>query len=95
MIDRDIPRCYPDHSQFSDATGQGQRDLGDILKAYSHYNTQLEYCQGMGRLAGCMLMHMPAEVKFPLKRIIVLLCIKMIINFFLYVGLFLVISCNY
>ncbi|KAI9493461.1 rab-GTPase-TBC domain-containing protein [Zychaea mexicana] len=64
VIERDIPRCYPDHSQFSDETGQGQRDLGDILKAYSHYNTQLEYCQGMGRLAGCMLMHMPAEDAF-------------------------------
>ncbi|KAI9253946.1 rab-GTPase-TBC domain-containing protein [Phascolomyces articulosus] len=64
VIDRDIPRCYPDHSQFTDETGQGQRDLGDILKAYSHYNTQLEYCQGMGRLAGCMLMHMPVEDAF-------------------------------
>ncbi|KAI8142758.1 rab-GTPase-TBC domain-containing protein [Fennellomyces sp. T-0311] len=64
VIERDIPRCYPDHSQFRDEAGQGQRDLGDILKAYSHYNTQLEYCQGMGRLAGCMLMHMPAEDSF-------------------------------
>ncbi|CDH53403.1 tbc1 domain family member 10a-like [Lichtheimia corymbifera JMRC:FSU:9682] len=64
VIDRDIARCYPDHSQFRDENSQGQRDLREILRAYSHYNTELEYCQGMGRLAGCMLMHMPAEEAF-------------------------------
>ena len=70
MIDRDIARCYPDHSQFRDENSQGQRDLREILRAYSHYNTELEYCQGMGRLAGCMLMHMPAEVciEYPLRE---------------------------
>ncbi|KAI9320674.1 rab-GTPase-TBC domain-containing protein [Dichotomocladium elegans] len=64
VIERDIARCYPDHIQFLDENGQGQRDLSKILKAYSHYNPDLEYCQGMGRLAGCMLMHMPAEDSF-------------------------------
>jgi hypothetical protein len=62
VIDRDLPRCYPDHTLFKDEKSQGQQDLGMILKAYAHYNPQLEYCQGMGRLAGCMLMHMPTEV---------------------------------
>lgn len=62
VIDRDLPRCYPDHTLFRDENSQGQQDLGMILKAYAHYNPQLEYCQGMGRLAGCMLMHMPTEV---------------------------------
>ncbi|KAL1928923.1 hypothetical protein VTP01DRAFT_1982 [Rhizomucor pusillus] len=64
VIERDVSRCYPDHTQFRDENGQGQQDLGDILKAYSQYNPQLEYCQGMGRLAGCMLMHMTAEDAF-------------------------------
>ena len=63
VIDKDIPRCYPDHSLFCDPDGQGQRDLRILLEAYSHYNSELEYCQGMGRLAGCMLMHMPLEVR--------------------------------
>lgn len=62
VIERDIARCYPDHIQFRDEDGQGQQDLGDVLKAYSQYNSELGYCQGMGRLAGCMLMHMTAEV---------------------------------
>ncbi|KAI9015789.1 rab-GTPase-TBC domain-containing protein [Phycomyces nitens] len=64
VIERDIARCYPDHSQFNDANGQGQLDLRNILKAYSQHNPQVGYCQGMGRLAGCMLMHMPAEDTF-------------------------------
>jgi hypothetical protein len=62
VINRDIPRCYPDHVQFIEESGQGQRDLSAVLKAYSQYNPELEYCQGMGRLAGLMLMHMSVEV---------------------------------
>ncbi|KAI8080026.1 rab-GTPase-TBC domain-containing protein [Halteromyces radiatus] len=64
VIDRDIPRCYPDHTLFKDEHSQGQADLRTILRAYAQYNPQLEYCQGMGRLAGCMLMHMPLEDAF-------------------------------
>ncbi|ORX48851.1 RabGAP/TBC [Hesseltinella vesiculosa] len=63
-IEKDIPRCYPDHVLFLDMNDQGQKDLDILLKAYAHYNPQLEYCQGMGRLAGCMLMHMPLEEAF-------------------------------
>lgn len=63
VIERDIARCYPDHTQFMDKNGQGQQDLSCVLRAYSQYNSDLEYCQGMGRLAGLMLMHMTVEVK--------------------------------
>jgi uncharacterized protein VirK/YbjX len=68
VIERDITRCYPDHSQFVDANGQGQRDLRAVLTAYAQYNKQLEYCQGMGRLAGLMLMHMAVEVRRRKRR---------------------------
>lgn len=64
VIERDIARCYPDHSQFMDPEGQGQKDLSNVLRAYAQYNPQLEYCQGMGRLAGLMLMHMTVEDSF-------------------------------
>ncbi|KAI8079714.1 rab-GTPase-TBC domain-containing protein [Gilbertella persicaria] len=64
VIERDIARCYPDHTQFMDQHGQGQKDLSCLLRAYAQYNTQLEYCQGMGRLAGLMLMHMTVEDSF-------------------------------
>lgn len=62
VIERDIARCYPDHTQFMDKNSQGQQDLRCVLKAYSQYNSHLEYCQGMGRLAGLMLMQMTVEV---------------------------------
>ncbi|KAI9468496.1 MAG: rab-GTPase-TBC domain-containing protein [Benjaminiella poitrasii] len=64
VIERDINRCYPDHTQFMEADGQGQKDLSCVLRAYAQYNPQLEYCQGMGRLAGLMLMQMPVQESF-------------------------------
>lgn len=64
VIERDIARCYPDHTQFMDKNSQGQQDLRCVLKAYSQYNSHLEYCQGMGRLAGLMLMQMTVEDTF-------------------------------
>ncbi|KAI8983151.1 rab-GTPase-TBC domain-containing protein [Pilobolus umbonatus] len=64
VIDRDIERCYPTHIQFMVKDGQGQQDLRSILRAYSQYNQELEYCQGMGRLVGLMLMQMTIEDSF-------------------------------
>ncbi|RUS15653.1 rab-GTPase-TBC domain-containing protein [Endogone sp. FLAS-F59071] len=63
-IERDIHRCYPDHVMFREESSQGQIDLSNVLKAYAHYNPSVGYCQGMGRLVGCMLMQMPAEDSF-------------------------------
>ncbi|CAH1760803.1 24_t:CDS:10 [Entrophospora sp. SA101] len=60
IIEIDIHRCYPDHIQFRKET----EDLHDVLKAYAHYNPSIGYCQGMGRLAGMMLMQMPVEDSF-------------------------------
>ncbi|KAF8924860.1 hypothetical protein BGZ58_001357 [Dissophora ornata] len=64
VIARDIERCYPDHIHFHKGLGTGQEDLHAILNAYAHYNPNVEYCQGMGRLVGMMLMQMPVEEAF-------------------------------
>ena len=56
IIERDIPRCYPEHSMFRRSKGQGQTQLRRILQAYSQYNPEVGYCQGMGRLVGLCLM---------------------------------------
>ncbi|KAI9503422.1 rab-GTPase-TBC domain-containing protein [Coemansia spiralis] len=53
IIERDISRCYPDHTLFVD--GPGQRQLRRVLRAYAQYNPQIGYCQGMGRLVGLFL----------------------------------------
>ncbi|KAJ1948287.1 hypothetical protein FBU59_001664, partial [Linderina macrospora] len=55
VIERDVPRCYPDHVLFADADGAGQRQLRRILRAYAHHNPAVGYCQGMGRLVGLFL----------------------------------------
>ncbi|KAJ1761782.1 hypothetical protein LPJ58_000993 [Coemansia sp. RSA 1591] len=55
VIERDVARCYPDHVMFADADGAGQRQLRRILRAYAQYNTDIGYCQGMGRLVGLFL----------------------------------------
>ncbi|KAI9102035.1 rab-GTPase-TBC domain-containing protein [Phlyctochytrium arcticum] len=64
VIDRDIARCFPDHSMFAEEDGPGQTNLRNVLRAYAVYNPEIGYCQGMGMLAGMMLMHMPAEETF-------------------------------
>ncbi|KAI9596684.1 rab-GTPase-TBC domain-containing protein [Syncephalis fuscata] len=60
-IERDIQRCYPNHVLFHEEQGVGQATLHSILKAYAHYNPEVGYCQGMGRLVGLMLMQLDEE----------------------------------
>ncbi|KAJ3119608.1 hypothetical protein HK098_005299 [Nowakowskiella sp. JEL0407] len=62
-IEKDIGRCYPDHQLFQ-KDGEGQRSLSNVLKAYAQYNPKVGYCQGMGMVAGMLLMYMPAEDTF-------------------------------
>ena len=64
-IERDVARTYPNHVQFlASHGGDGQEDLLRVLKAYAQYNPKIGYCQGMGRVAGMLLMHMDAESSF-------------------------------
>jgi Rab-GTPase-TBC domain len=47
---------------FAQSNGEGQKNLRKILRAYALYNPVLGYCQGMGMIAGLLLMRMPPEV---------------------------------
>ena len=42
----------------------GQRALLHVLQAYSVYNPRVGYCQGMGFIAGMLLLHMHEEEAF-------------------------------
>ncbi|KAJ3326193.1 hypothetical protein HDV06_000069 [Boothiomyces sp. JEL0866] len=64
IIERDIHRCFPTHVMFSDANGEGQKNLRDVLRAYALYNPTLGYCQGMGMIVGLLLMRMNPEDSF-------------------------------
>jgi len=41
-----------------------QKQLSYLLKAYAFFNPEIGYCQGMGMVAGMLMMHMPTDVFF-------------------------------
>ena len=51
-----------DHIMFRDPKGLGITHLRCILQAYAIYNPSIGYCQGMGMIAGMLLMRIPPEV---------------------------------
>ncbi|KAG0577573.1 hypothetical protein KC19_5G165400 [Ceratodon purpureus] len=63
-IIRDISRTFPSHVFFQQRHGPGQRALYNILKAYSVYDRDVGYVQGMGFLAGLLLLYMSEEDAF-------------------------------
>jgi len=64
VILRDINRTFPAHDYFKDAGGVGQDSLYKISKAYSVYDDEINYCQGVSFLAAALLLHMPEEQAF-------------------------------
>ncbi|CAK8675234.1 unnamed protein product [Clavelina lepadiformis] len=64
IIQRDIHRTFPAHDYFKDAGGLGQDSLYRISKAYSVYDQEVGYCQGLSFLAAALLLHMPEEQAF-------------------------------
>lgn len=63
-IRKDLHRQFPFHEMFVDQEGHGQRDLFQVLKAYSILNSSVGYCQAQAPLAAFLLMQMPAEQAF-------------------------------
>lgn len=58
LIGRDLNRTFPEISLFEEKGGEGQKKLGRVLRAYSAYDMQVGYCQGLTFLAGPLLLHM-------------------------------------
>ncbi|XP_054158632.1 TBC1 domain family member whacked-like [Oppia nitens] len=63
-IRKDIHRQFPNHELFDQPMGTGQRDLLNVLKAFSILKPDIGYCQGQAPIASVLLMHMPAEHAF-------------------------------
>uniref|UniRef100_A0A453H3T5 Rab-GAP TBC domain-containing protein n=1 Tax=Aegilops tauschii subsp. strangulata TaxID=200361 RepID=A0A453H3T5_AEGTS len=63
-IIRDISRTFPSHIFFQQRHGPGQRSLYNVLKAYSVYDRDVGYVQGMGFIAGLLLLYMSEEDAF-------------------------------
>lgn len=60
---RDVNRTFPAHDFFKD-DGSGQESLYKVSKAYSVYDQEVGYCQGLSFIAASLLLHMPEEEAF-------------------------------
>ncbi|KAL0072388.1 GTPase-activating protein [Marasmius tenuissimus] len=63
---RDLGRTFPHHDYFTDGQGIGQENLYNVLKAYSLYDPQVGYCQGLPFVVAILLLNMPDEEAFSL-----------------------------
>ncbi|KAG8232615.1 hypothetical protein J437_LFUL012971 [Ladona fulva] len=64
QIDLDVNRTYRDHIMFRERYGLKQQALFNILGAYSVYNLEIGYCQGMSQIAALLLMYLNEEDAF-------------------------------
>ncbi|XP_017274532.1 USP6 N-terminal-like protein [Kryptolebias marmoratus] len=64
QIDLDVNRTFRNHIMFMDRFGVKQQALFHILAAYSVYNTEVSYCQGMSQIAAILLMYLNEEDAF-------------------------------
>ncbi|KAG8764157.1 GTPase-activating protein [Ceratobasidium sp. 423] len=63
-IMRDLGRTFPNHEFFNDGSGVGQENLFNVLKAYSLYDPEVGYCQGLAFIVATLLLNMPDEEAF-------------------------------
>lgn len=64
QIDLDVNRTFRNHIMFRERYGIKQQALFHLLAAYSMYNTEVGYCQGMSQIAALLLMYMNEEDAF-------------------------------
>jgi hypothetical protein len=63
LIQADVIRTLSAH-QFFEKNGHGQKALFNVLRAYSIFDLELEYCQGTSFVAALLLLHMSEEEAF-------------------------------
>ncbi|CAL1264287.1 unnamed protein product [Larinioides sclopetarius] len=64
QIDLDVNRTFRNNIMFRERYGPKQQSLFQVLSAYSVYNVEIGYCQGMSQIAGLLLMFMNDEEAF-------------------------------
>lgn len=57
QIARDLNRTFPSHEYFKTGSGVGQGNLLNVVKAYSLYDEEVGYCQGMAFVVGPLLLN--------------------------------------
>ncbi|XP_051911017.1 USP6 N-terminal-like protein [Hippocampus zosterae] len=64
QIDLDVNRTYRDHIMFMHRYDVKQQALFHVLTAYSVYNKEVGYCQGMSQITALLLIYMNEEDAF-------------------------------
>lgn len=64
QITRDLSRTFPNHEYFQ-ADGLGQEALFNVVKAYSLYDPEVGYCQGLSFVVGPLLLNVSHLCFFP------------------------------
>nr|XP_023657718.1 USP6 N-terminal-like protein isoform X1 [Paramormyrops kingsleyae] len=64
QIDLDVNRTYRDHIMFMHRYDVKQQALFHVLTAYSVYNAEVGYCQGMSQITALLLIYMNEEDAF-------------------------------
>ncbi|XP_036375568.1 USP6 N-terminal-like protein [Megalops cyprinoides] len=64
QIDLDVNRTYRDHIMFMHRYDVKQQALFHVLTAYSVYNREVGYCQGMSQITALLLIYMNEEDAF-------------------------------
>lgn len=64
QIDNDINRCLRDHEHFRERYSTKQQQLFNVLVAYSIYNSELSYCQGISTVCAVLLIYLNEEEAF-------------------------------
>lgn len=64
IIKRDINRTFPANEYFKSTGGVGQDNLYKLCKAYSIFDEEIGYCQGLTFIGAALLLHMPEEQAF-------------------------------
>mmetsp|Transcript_26703 Transcript_26703/g.23657 ORF Transcript_26703/g.23657 Transcript_26703/m.23657 type:complete len:111 (+) Transcript_26703:421-753(+) len=60
-IKKDIPRTFPDNNFFKENEKERQRNLLNILLAYSNFDPEVGYTQGMNFLVATLIYHVHLE----------------------------------
>ncbi|OCF45157.1 hypothetical protein I317_00959 [Kwoniella heveanensis CBS 569] len=63
-INKDINRTFPNHKYFQEGGGIGQEGLFMVVKAYSLYDPEVGYTQGLAFIVAALLLNMPDEEAF-------------------------------
>lgn len=64
QIELDLLRTLPNNRYFEDPNSIGIQRVRRVLRAYSHFDPSVGYCQGMNRLAAMALLVLPEETAF-------------------------------